>query len=313
MIQGTVVLLTLWVGIATLNSLLNAINRIYESRETFSGVSIQGYMDLVKLLLVIIGIILSIAIITGQSPLLLLSGLGALTAVLLLIFRDTLLSFVASIQISTQDLVKQGDWIEVPSFSADGDVIDMTLHNIVIQNWDKTISVVPTYKLLDTPYRNWRGMSESGGRRMKRALNIDLRSIRFLTEKEITELKRIDLLKDYLERKQKELAEHNTRLRIDETVPVNGRRLTNIGTFRAYVEAYVRRHPALHQEGMTLLVRQLAPSPQGLPIEVYAFTKSTVWAEYEAIQADVFDHLIAAVPHFGLKVHQEVSGELGAV
>ena len=285
LIQNSSLLLMLWVVIVTLNSLLNALNTIYESRENFTGVPIQGYLDLVKLLFILVGIILSISIATGQSPVILLSGLGALTAVLLLIFRDTLLSLVASVRISANDMVKISDWIEVPSFQADGDVIDMSLHNITIQNWDKTISIVPTYKLLETPFKNWRGMSESGGRRMKRSLKIDIGSIHFLDKGEVDKLKKLPGLED---------------LEASEG-------LTNVRAFRTYAEAFMRRNPHLHHEGMTMIVRQLAPSAQGLPIELYAFTKTTVWDEYEGIQADIFEQLIAILPEFGLRIFQEPS------
>ena len=307
-IQNITVVLALWLAVMTINSLMDALNEIYESRETFNGVTIQGYLDLVKLLFIVLTLILSISVITNTEPYLLLSGLGALTAVLLLVFRDTLLSVVASVQISTNDLVKQGDWLEVPEFHADGDVTDMTLHSVVIQNWDKTISVVPTSKLLDTPYKNWRGMSESGGRRIKRSLSIDLTSVAFLGQEDIKKLKRISIVRDYLEQKESELRDHNAKLGIDDSVLVNGRRLTNIGTFRAYVEAYLRQDPDIHQDKMTLMVRQLASGPKGLPIEVYAFTKTTAWIDYENAQAYMFDHLLAAVPQFGLRLFQEPSG-----
>jgi miniconductance mechanosensitive channel len=307
-IQNITVVLALWLAVITINSLMDAFNEIYESRETFNGVTIQGYLDLVKLLFIVLTLILSVSVITNTEPYLLLSGLGALTAVLLLVFRDTLLSVVASVQISTNDLVKQGDWLEVPEFHADGDVTDMTLHSVVIQNWDKTISVVPTSKLLDTPYKNWRGMSESGGRRIKRSLSIDLTSVAFLGQEDIKKLKRISIVRDYLEQKESELRDHNAKLGIDDSVLVNGRRLTNIGTFRAYVEAYLRQNPDIHQDKMTLMVRQLASGPKGLPIEVYAFTKTTAWLDYENAQAYMFDHLLAAVPQFGLRLFQEPSG-----
>lgn len=285
-IENGVLFLALWVVIATLNSLLNALNTIYENRKNFSGVPIQGYLDLVKLLFLIVGTILTISIITGQSPLILLSGLGALTAVLLLVFRDTLLSLVASVRISANDIVKQGDWIEIPSFEADGDVIDMSLHNITIQNWDKTISIVPTYKLLETPFKNWRGMSESGGRRMKRSLSIDMASIDFLDAVEVQKLRKLPGLKDLAEDPE----------------------LTNVGAYRQYAEALMRRNPDLHHEGMTLIVRQLSPGSKGLPIELYAFTKSTEWGTYEAIQARLIEHLIAILPEFDLRIFQEPSG-----
>jgi miniconductance mechanosensitive channel len=307
-IQDITVILALWLAVMTINSMLDALNEIYETSETFNGISIQGYLDLVKLVFIVLSLILSVSIITDTEPYLLLSGLGALTAVLLLIFRDTILSVVASVQISTNELVKQGDWLEVPGFSADGEVIDMTLHSVIIQNWNMALSVIPTSKLLETPYKNWRGMSESGGRRIKRSLSIDLTSVHFLSEEQIAEVKRITLIQDYLERKERELKEHNQKLQIDDSVLVNGRRLTNIGTFRAYVEAYLKQHDGLHQEKMTLMVRQLASGPQGLPIELYAFTRSTVWGEHESVKADIFDHLLAVVPQFGLRLFQDPSG-----
>jgi miniconductance mechanosensitive channel len=307
-IQDITVILALWLAVMTINSTLDALNEIYETSENFNGISIQGYLDLVKLVFIVLSLILSVSVITDTEPYLLLSGLGALTAVLLLIFRDTILSVVASVQISTNELVKQGDWLEVPGFSADGEVIDMTLHSVVIQNWNMALSVIPTSKLLETPYKNWRGMSESGGRRIKRSLSIDLTSVHFLSEEQIADVKRITLIQDYLERKERELREHNEKLNIDDSVLVNGRRLTNIGTFRAYVSAYLKQHEDLHQEKMTLMVRQLASGPQGLPIELYAFTKSTVWAEHESVKADIFDHLLAVVPQFGLRLFQDPSG-----
>ena len=307
LIQDVCIILGLWLVVVTLNSLLDALNEIYEGSEHFNGVSIKGYIDLVKLVLLAFALILSISVITDTEPYLLLSGLGALTAVLLLIFRDTILSVVASVQISSNDLVKQGDWIEVPGFNADGEVTDMTLHSVVIQNWNMTISVVPTSKLLDTPFKNWRGMSESGGRRIKRSVYIDLTSVGFLSPEEIKRLKGISLIKDYLETKERELSDHNASLKIDSSVMVNGRRLTNIGTFRAYVTAYLKQHPDLHQKKMTMMVRQLASGSKGLPIELYTFTKSTVWAEYENTQADIFDHILATVPQFGLRLFQEPS------
>jgi miniconductance mechanosensitive channel len=286
LIESAVFFFSLWVLITILNSLLNALNSIYESRENFSGVAIQGYLDLVKMLFILVGVILTISIFTGQSPLILLSGLGALTAVLLIVFKDTLLSLVAAVRISTNDLVKQGDWIEVPSFQADGDVIDMSLHNITVQNWDKTISVVPTYRLLDTPFKNWRGMSESGGRRMKRALSIDMSSIKFLDAKDIKHLEKMPGLEN--------LADEDG--------------LTNVGAFRMYTEALMLASQDLHREGMTMIVRQLSPGSKGLPIELYAFTNTTDWAIYESIQAKIIEHLIAILPEFRLSIFQEASG-----
>jgi len=308
LIEQVSLIFILWVAIVTFNSLLNAVNKIYESSQNYSGVPIQGYLDLIKILFLLVGTILSISIFTGESPIVYLTGLGALTAVLLLIFRDTILSLVASVQISSNDLIKEGDWIEIPSIGVDGDVVNMTLHSVKIQNFDKTFSVLPTYKILDTPYKNWRGMQESGGRRIKRSINIDITSIRFLEDHEIDKFKRIAVLEDYLTRKQLEIHQHNQELAVDDQVKVNGRRLTNVGTFRAYIQAYLRNHPDIHTEDMTLLIRQLKPGESGLPIELYVFTKTTVWGDYEAIQADIFDHLLAAVVEFDLRVFQNPTG-----
>lgn len=307
-VRKALLFVTLWLSVVTLNGLLDAMNDIYESRPQFTGEAIEGYIDLVKLLLFAVGVILSISLITGESPLGLLAGLGAVAAVLMLVFRDTILSLVASVQISSDDLVKEGDWLEVPDYNADGDVIEMTLHQIKIQNWDKTISIVPTYKMLETSYKNWRGMSESGGRRIKRAIHIDLGSIRFCDDAMLDKFQRIELIRDYMANKLEEISQWNQERGVDESVLVNGRRLTNVGTFRAYCIAYLRAHPLIHQ-GMTFLVRQLAPSPTGLPIEIYVFTNTTEWGEYEGIQADIFDHLLAVVPEFGLRVFQEPTGD----
>jgi miniconductance mechanosensitive channel len=306
-IQKGVLFVVLWLSVVTFDALLDAANEIYESRRSFSGAAIAGYLDIVKILAYAVGVILSISLLTGESPIALLAGLGALTAVLLLIFRDTILSLVASVQISTNDLVREGDWLEVPAYNADGDVLDINLHQIKIQNWDKTISVVPTYKLLESSYKNWRGMSESGGRRIKRSIHLDLHTIRFCDEAMLEKFKRFDLVRDYIEQQVSEIRQRYEARGLDMSDPVNAPRITNAGIFRAYVEAYLRNHPQIHQE-MTLLVRQLDPSPTGLPVEMYVFTKTTEWIEYEAIQAEIFDHLLAVVPEFDLRVFQEPSG-----
>ena len=231
-----------------------------------------------------------------------------MTAVLLLIFKDTILSLVASLQISSNDLFKIGDWIEAPQFGADGDVIDIALHAVKIQNWDKTISIIPTHKLIDSAFRNWRGMSESGGRRIKRSLFIDMNSIRLCTEELLEKFTHFELLKDYIEQKTKEVADHNKSNSINTAELINGRRLTNVGTFRAYIEAYLRNNSKIHPE-MTFLIRQLEPTARGLPIQIYVFTNDTDWVRYEAIQADIFDHLLAIIPEFRLKVFQSPTGK----
>ncbi|MDH3943106.1 MAG: mechanosensitive ion channel family protein [Anaerolineae bacterium] len=307
-IEQTILFLMLWVVVMTLTSLLDAVNNIYEHRPDFSGVSIQSYLDLVKLLFVVVGLILSISIITGESPMVLLTGLGALTAVLLLVFRDTLLSLVASVQISTNDLIKEGDWLEVPSYEADGDVLDISLHTVKIQNWNKTISFIPTHKFLEVAFKNWRGMSESGGRRIKRSISIDLSSVKMFDEEMVAGYKKIQLLKEYIEAKEQELQAYNQEHEVDDSVLVNGRRQTNVGVFRAYMSAYLHSREDIHQQDMTFLVRQLEPGPTGLPLEIYVFTKTTDWILYEGIQADIFDHLLAVLPQFGLRVFQKPTG-----
>jgi miniconductance mechanosensitive channel len=262
-------------------------------------------VQIAKLVLYIVGGIVVVATLIDRSPLIFLSGIGAMTAVLLLIFRDTILSFVASLQLASYDLVRVGDWIEVPQFGADGDVIDIALHTIKVQNWDKTITTIPTHKLIEGSFKNWRGMSESGGRRIKRAMHVDMATIHFLDDDEMERFGRFDLLRDYIAAKRTEL--EASRSDAGSEMPANTRRLTNIGTFRAYAANYLRHHPKIHR-GMTLMVRQLPPTPDGLPLEVYAFSSDTNWTRYEGIQADIFDHLLAIAPEFGLRVFQHPSG-----
>ena len=255
----------------------------------------------------IFGIIVVIAVLTGNSPVYLLSGLGALTAVLILVFKDTILSLVSSVQISSNDLFKVGDWVEAPQFGADGDVIDIALHSVKIQNWDKTISVIPTNKLIDSSFKNWRGMAESGGRRIKRSINIDMSSIKFCTNEMIDRYSKYNVIANYIKVKLEEVQRFNIENNITDESLINGRSLTNIGTFRAYIEGYLRNHNKIHDE-MTFLVRQLSPSANGLPIEIYVFSNDTDWLNYEKIQADIFDHLLAVVSEFELKVFQNPSG-----
>ncbi len=291
--------LIVWIIVLTFTSVLSAVNLIYESQATYTGVSIQGYLDLGKIVFLAVGAILSVSLITGQSPVLLLSGLGAIAAVLLLIFHDTILALVASIQIAANDLVREGDWIEVPGFNADGDVTNISLHSIKIQNFDKTFTVIPTYKLMDVSFKNWRGMSQAGGRRIKRSIFIDIQTIRFSNQADLERLEKIDLLKDYIP----------TRSWGPEGARPDGLpRSTNVGAFMAYIEAYLRSRPDMHKD-MTLLIRHLDPGPNGLPIEIYVFSNTTVWEQYEAIQASIFDHLLAVVPEFDLRVFQQPTGK----
>ena len=305
---GNVVLfLIIWVVVYSLALLLTGLNEVYETRPNYSGVSIQGYLDIVKILFAIVGIILSISLFTGESPVGLLSGLGALTAVLLLVFRDTILSLVASVQIASNDLIKEGDWIEVPGYGADGDVLDMNLHAIKVQNWDKTITVIPTYKMVEVAYKNWRGMSESGGRRIKRSIFLDIGSVKFYDQAMLSNLQKIDLIKEYLSSKLEEIDQYNIG-KAQSDSPLDGPQITNSEIFRAYIAAYLRGRDDIHQEKLTFLIRSLAPERHGLPIELYIFTKTTDWVAYENIQAEIFDHLLAIAPVFELRVFQDPTG-----
>lgn len=286
---------------------LNYVNEIYQRQPEARNRPIKGYIQVLKILLFIAVTILVIATLIDQSPLLLFSGLGAMAAVMLLVFKDTILSLVASVQLMTNDMLRVGDWIEMPQFNADGDVVDIALHTVKVQNWDKTITTIPTHRLIAESFKNWRGMSESGGRRIKRALLVDQNSIRFLDPEEVERVGRFKLLDEYLARKDEELSHWNDAKTLSERDPVNARKITNIGTFRAYVLAYLKAHKEI-SKGKTLLVRQLPPTPTGFPLEIYCFTSTTAWAEYEDIQSDIFDHLLAIMPEFGLRIYQEPSG-----
>ncbi len=290
-----------------ISAALDWVNVLYARRPHAASRPIKGYLQVIKIGVFSAAAILIIAALIDQSPLLLLSGLGAMAAVLMLVFKDTILSLVASVQLTSNDMIRLGDWIEMPDFGADGDVIDIALHTVKVQNFDKTITTVPTHRLISEPFRNWRGMFEAGGRRIKRALVLDQNSIRFLAPDEVEHLRRFSLLEDYLAQKERELAEWNSSQAERVHDLVNARRLTNIGTFRAYVTAYLRSHAGISDE-MFMLVRQMPPSDVGLPLEIYAFSKSTAWAEYERLQADIFDHLIAILPEFGLGLFQRPAG-----
>ncbi|MGQ9425120.1 mechanosensitive ion channel family protein [Gilvimarinus sp. F26214L] len=288
-------------------NLLTLVNSIYERRPDAKLRPMKGYIQVIKIVVYAVAAILIIAALIDRSPLILLSGLGAMAAVLMLIFQDTLLSLVASVQISSNDMIRMGDWVEMPQLNADGDVIDIALHTVKVQNWDKTITTIPTKRFMTDPFKNWRGMEEAGGRRIKRSLMLDQQSIRFLSLEDTATLKRFRLLRDYLESKQQEIDAWNQELREQGREPVNTRRITNLGTFRAYVDRYLRSHGGIRQD-MTLMVRQLSPTPEGLPMEIYCFTSTTAWADYEGIQSDIFDHLLAILPEFGLRVYQQPSG-----
>ncbi|MCI5064225.1 mechanosensitive ion channel family protein [bacterium] len=291
----------------TTASFLDAATDISKRFRFTTDKPVKSYAQVIKLIIFLLMTILMVSILIDRSPWVLLSGLGAMTAVLLLIFKDSILGFVASIQISAYDMVRVGDWVEFPKYGADGDVVDISLNVITIQNWDKTLTSIPPYAFISESFKNWRGMTASGGRRIKRALSIDMNSVCFLTEELYTKLSEVTLLSEYLKQKQEELEQSNSSSSFDLENPANGRRLTNLGTFRAYIEAYLRANENIHQE-MTLIVRQLAPSPEGIPIEIYAFSRIQAWAKYEGIISDIFDHLLAVIPVFGLQAFQNPSG-----
>ncbi|WP_332066015.1 mechanosensitive ion channel family protein [Bartonella sp. CB189] len=293
--------------VLTISALLNIVNTLYEQQPTARLKPIKGYIQIAKVTLFTVAAVLMIATLLDRSPLILFSGFGAMAAVFMLIFQDTLLSLVAGIQISSTDMVRVGDWIEIPDLNADGDVIEIALHTVKVRNFDNTITTVPIRKLVTNSFKNWRGMIESGGRRIKRSLFIDQLSIRFHTEKEQEYLSKFNLLENYFEKKIPQISEWNSLLNKNKNVLANTRRLTNIGTFRAYVLAYLKTHLYIKQNA-TIIVRQLPPTSNGLPLEIYCFTNTTVWTDYEKIQSDIFDHLYSILPSFGLKVFQNPSG-----
>ncbi len=307
-VQSIIYVYMIFVGMQVIDAFLNAVHDIYLTLPVSRSRPIKGYVQITKVLFYFIGTILIFSVILDKNPGYLLGGLGAFAAILLLVFKDTILGLVAGIQLSANDMVRPGDWISMPGYNADGTVSDITLNTVKVQNWDKTISTIPTYALVSNSFTNWRGMEESGGRRIKRAINIDMKSVRFCDDAMIKKYKKIQLLKDYIDYKLEELAKYNKAHGIDETVKVNGRRMTNIGVFRKYVEAYLRQHPKIHND-MTFLVRQLNPSEKGIPLEIYVFSNDQQWANYESIQADIFDHLLAVIPEFGLRVFQNPTGD----
>lgn len=273
-----------------------------------SAASIKGYIQVARIVLWSFGLILIISVLMGKSPMLMLSGIGALSAVLLLVFKDTLLSVVASSQLNSNDMLRVGDWIEMPQAGADGFVIDIALHTVKVQNWDKTVTTIPTYQLFSSSYKNWRHMFESGGRRIKRSLRIDASTVRFLSSEDIERLKRFVLLDDYLEEKQKDIEAFNAEIQAEGEDPsINGRRLTNIGTFRAYANAYIKQKKGVHPD-MIMMVRMMEPTAEGIPMEVYCFSQDTAWVHYEALQGDIFDHLLSILPEMGLRLYQAPAG-----
>lgn len=289
------------------DALLNGVNAIYSDTPSAREVPIKGFLQGVKIVVFVVCFILVVSALLNRTPFFLLSGLGALTAILMLIFKDAILGFVAGIQLAGNKMVANGDWISMPQYGADGAVIDVALTTVKIQNWDKTVTTVPTYALISESFQNWRGMFEAGGRRIMRSINIDIGSIRLCTPEMLERYAKIEHIHTYLGEKQDEIARYNREHGVNESCRVNGRRLTNVGTFRAYITAYLRNHPDINQD-LTFLVRQLQPTEHGLPIQIYVFSKVTAWADYEAIQADIFDHLLAVAPEFDLRIFQAPSG-----
>ena len=294
--------------VMAISAALSASENLYQQTPRGQQRPIKGLVQLIKIGLFIVAALVIIASVTGKQVGLLLSGVGAMSAVLMLIFKDTILGFVAGVQLSSNDMLRVGDWIEMPQLNADGDVIDIALHTVKVRNWDQTITTIPSWRLISDSYKNWRGMQEIGGRRIKRALYIDAASVHFLDDEEIRRLSQLRLLANYLPSKEHDVAQWNQTLGDAAELPANRRRLTNLGTFRAYVQAYLDQHPRIHRE-LSCMVRQLASGAQGIPLELYCFTTTVKWAEYEGIQSDIFDHLFASMSEFGLALYQQPSGQ----
>lgn len=307
LINGATQLWMLLFGLLTLYSVLDALLDVANHYQATRELPLRGVFQSIKLVATLLVILIAIAILVGRSPWLLLSGLGAMTAVLLLVFKDPLMGLVAGIQLSANRMLKVGDWLDMPRYGADGDVIDINLTTVKVRNWDQTITTVPTYALIADSFKNWRGMQESGGRRIMRSIRIDLTSIHFLSPAEIEHLRRSSLLANYLETRLQDIERYNSARQEDLSCALNGRRLTNLGTFRAYLDAYIKSHSGIHQ-GMLQLVRQLEPDANGIPLQIYAFTNTTAWVQYEGVQADIFDHILAVIPEFGLRLHQSPTG-----
>ncbi|WP_372882701.1 mechanosensitive ion channel family protein [Psychromonas sp.] len=290
-----------------IHSLLSALNGVYRTYKMSKLRPINSYIQVLKIILWIFAAVASVSILLNKDLWALFLGMGGMMAIVMLVFKDSILGLVAGVQITANDMLRLDDWLEMPSRGADGDVIDITLNTVKVRNWDKTITTIPTHVLITESFKNWRGMSESGGRRIKRSISIDMTSVKFCDQEMLESLTKIELLKDYLDHKLQEIDVYNKESVSNLSHLVNGRRLTNIGTFRAYLCAYLKNNPKIHKE-LTLMVRQLAPCATGIPIEVYVFSNDQNWTNYESIQADIFDHILAVIPEFGLRVFQNPIG-----
>lgn len=305
--ENVILIYLVLIGVWTLTAFFSAVMDIYNAQPYSQDRPIKGYIQVVQIVGYFIGVLIVISIIFNVELIAIFTGLGAVAAVLILVFKDTILGFVASIQLSANKMVRPGDWISMPSHNTDGTVLDISLNTVKIQNWDKTITTVPTYAMVSDSFSNWKGMEESEGRRIKRSINLDMRSVKFCSAELIERCKKMYLLKDYITKKEEEIINYNKALQADETVTANGRRLTNIGVFRKYLEAYLHKNPNIH-DGMTFLVRHLQPTEKGIPIEIYVFSNDQAWGRFEEIQADIFDHILAVLPEFELQVFQFPGG-----
>ncbi len=302
-VQNTIEVYVVFVVALVLDSLLSTAHDIYKTFEVSKSKPIKGLIQVLKIVLYIAAGLMIIATLAGQSIGSMLIGLGTVSAVLMLIFKDPILGFVGGMQLSMNDMVRIGDWISMPKYGADGDVLEITLTTVKVQNWDRTITTIPTYAMVTDYFQNWRGMEESGGRRIKRHISLDMESVRFCTPEMLEKYKRYQLISQYIEDKEKDIEADNTANGIDTSNLVNGRRQTNLGVFRAYIKAYLTNHPRVHL-GMTMLVRQLQPTEKGIPIEIYVFSNRQAWAEYEDLQSDIFDHVLSVIPMFDLRIFQ---------
>jgi len=306
-LSSVVFVYIVFVFVSSISSFLKAVDDVYNTFDFAKERPIKGYIQVAQIVLYSVAVLISVSILFGINMTAIFTGLGAIAAVILLIFKDTILGLVAGVQLTANNMVKIGDWISMPSHNADGIVLEITLNTVKVQNWDKTITTIPTYALVTDSFSNWRGMEESGGRRIKRHINLDMQSVKFCTEDMLNKFRKIAYLSKYIDNKQKELEEYNKKNNFDDAVLVNGRRMTNLGVFRKYLEEYLWHHPKINKK-MTFLVRHLQPTEKGIPIEIYVFSKDKEWAKYEAIQADIFDHILAVIPEFELSVFQFPTG-----